>query len=132
MALISRLLQGDQHKNTSAKKTHPYLTPPFNANFFLRFSLAEEWEKEEIKPFLYFSNHRFSGNGSTSSCLRYSCQHVPWKNFRFSKSAVSMFIPQYLQSRPQLNKLSLHACLCLFCFVGGVLNVHQSLSSTVG
>ena len=38
-----KVVTGDRHKNTSAKKTHPYLTPPFNANFLLRFSLAEEW-----------------------------------------------------------------------------------------
>jgi len=36
-------------------------------------------------------------------CLRYSCQYIPWKNFRSSKPAGSMFIPQYLEIRPQLN-----------------------------
>jgi hypothetical protein len=36
-------------------------------------------------------------------CLRYSCQYIPWKNFRSSRPAGSMFIPQYLEIRPQLN-----------------------------
>jgi len=36
-------------------------------------------------------------------CLRYSRQYIPLKNFRSSKPAVSMFIPQYLEIRPQLN-----------------------------
>jgi hypothetical protein len=84
--------------------------------------------EEEIK---YYQSPTFSGKGSTSVCFRYSCQHVPWKNFRFSKSVVSMFIPQYLQIRPQLNRSLLFACDFLSS-VRWLLSVYESLTVTVG